>query len=464
MNMNQTNRLFQNDIQRYAFIGVLFGLAFPIIATLIQIAITDLQINFSNILFVQSTNPLLWIIDTAPFVVGYVSMLAGRRQDNSYKREVELIQKEIELNEIQASLEERVAERTKELESQSQRLRVAAEIAKDATSTRNLSELLERAGQLIQDRFGFYHTGLFIIDANKEFVVLTASPTDAGKQMMANGHKLRVGYTGIVGRVASTGEARVVLDISLDTTHEHNPLLPNTRSEMALPLRVENEVIGVLDVQSDQPQAFTEDDIAAIQILADQLATAIERARLLQQLEQNLKDLEQVYRRTTRESWKSITESELISNFGYRFDNIRIQPLNEVPALGQRAMQDGTKISETNDRKQESVAIPIKLRGQSIGAVTVKLKEGHKQITINTIEQAVERLAGALESARLFEEARQRAEREQAISQVTSAISSAPEFDAILRTAVEEIGKSLGDSEVSIRIIEGANQQDNEQV
>ena len=452
--MNQTNQLFQNETQRYTFAGVLFGLSFPIIATLIQITITNLQINFSNFLIIQSTNPLLWIIDTAPFVIGYVSMLAGRRQDNSHQREAELIQKENELAEARTSLEERVAERTKELESQSQRLRVAAEIAKDATSTSNLSELLERAGHLIQDRFGFYHTGLFIVDANKEFAVLTASPTEAGKQMMTNGHKLRVGYTGIVGRVASTGEARVVLDINLDKTHEHNPLLPNTQSEMALPLRVENEVIGVLDVQSDQPHAFTEDDIAAIQILADQLATAIERARLLQQLEQNLKDLEQAYGQTTRESWRSLTENELIGNFGYRFDNTRIQPLNNIPVLGQKAMQDGKKISETNDKKQESVAIPIKLRGQSIGAVTVMLKEGHKQLTINTIEQAVERLAGALESARLFEEARQRAEREQAISQVTSAISSAPEFDAILRTAVEEIGKSLGDSEVSIRIVE----------
>lgn len=457
MKMKQKNQFFQNDTQRYTFIGVLFGISFPIIATLIRISSADLPYNLSSALFVQSSDPLLWIIDTAPFIIGYISMLAGRRQDYSNQRETELVQKEIELTAAQRLLEERVAERTKELENQSQRLRVAAEIAKDAASSKNLSELLERAGQLIQDRFGFYHTGLFIIDTNKEFAVLTASPTDAGKQMIANGHKLRVGYTGIVGRVASTGEARVVLDTSLDSTHEHNPLLPNTLSEMALPLRVENMVIGVLDVQSDQAQAFTEDDIAVIQILADQLAAAIERTRLLQQLEQNLKDLEQAYSQTTRESWKSIAESGLITNLGYQFDNIRIQPLNEVPALGQKAMQDGSKVSETSGSTQESVAIPIKLRGQTIGAVTVKLKEGHKQTTISTIEQAVERLAGSLENARLFEEARQRAEREQAISHVTSAISSASEFDSILRTAVEEIGKSLGDSEVSIRIVENAD-------
>jgi len=272
--------------------------------------------------------------------------------------------------------------------------------------------------------------------------------------MVANGHQLRVGHSGIVGRVASTGEARIVLDTELDAVHFNNPLLPKTKSEMAIPLKVEKDTIGVLDVQSDRIQAFTLDDVAVIQILADQLAIAIGRARLLEQLEQSLKDLQAAYGRTTRENWKSIAESGLISNFGYHFDNVRIRPIAAPPPLSNKAMQAGTKISDFDGKKQDSVAIPIKLRGQAIGAITVVLKEGYKQSTISTIEQAVDRLASSLESARLFEEARQRADREQAISQVTTAISSAPEFDTILRTAVEEIGKSLGDSEVSIQIID----------
>jgi GAF domain-containing protein len=272
--------------------------------------------------------------------------------------------------------------------------------------------------------------------------------------MMINGHKLRVGHTGIVGQVASTGVSRVVLDTSQDAKHEHNPLLPNTRSEMALPLRVERDIIGVLDVQSDQPQAFTDDDVSVIQILADQLAATIERARLLQKVEQNLRDLEQAYGYTTRESWKSIAESGLINNAGYRFDNVRIQPINEVPESGHEALQSGNTVVQNEVGSENGfVAIPIKLRGQPIGVVTLKLKEGHKKATINTIEQAVDRLAGSLESARLFEEARHRADRELAISQMTTAISSAPGYDDILRATVEQVGKSLGDSEVSIQII-----------
>jgi GAF domain-containing protein len=178
------------------------------------------------------------------------------------------------------------------------------------------------------------------------------------------------------------------------------------------------------------------------------LAATIERARLLQKVEQNLRDLEQAYGYTTRESWKSIAESGLINNAGYRFDNVRIQPINEVPESGHEALQSGNTVVQNG-----FVAIPIKLRGQPIGVVTLKLKEGHKKATINTIEQAVDRLAGSLESARLFEEARHRADRELAISQMTTAISSAPGYDDILRATVEQVGKSLGDSEVSIQII-----------
>jgi GAF domain-containing protein len=222
---------------------------------------------------------------------------------------------------------------------------------------------------------------------------------------------------------------------------------------MALPLKVEGNLIGVLDVQSEKPQAFNQDDVAIMQILADQLATAIERTRLLQQVQQNLAELEQVYGRSTRESWKSLSEGGLIRNFGYRFDNVRIQPINEIPALGHEAMQTGDTILE-NNAKPEFVAIPIKLRGQPIGTVTVRLKEGYSKNTINTIEQAIERLATSLESARLYEESRLRADREHAISHVTTKISAATEFDSILRATVEEIGRTLGNSEVSIRIME----------
>lgn len=355
-----------------------------------------------------------------------------------------------------AVLEERVASRTRDLESQTDKLRIAAQIARDAASAKDLDSLLARSTTILQDRFELYHTGIFLMDQKREYAVLTASPTEAGKQMMADNYKLRMGDADLVAQVAASGEPIITLGSDIEPHAVKNPLLPNTRSEMVLPLMVEGNLIGVLDVQSEKPQAFNQDDLAIMQILADQLATAIERTRLLQQVQQNLVELEQAYGRSTRESWESLSEGGLLSNSGYRFDNVRIQPINEASTIGQEAMQTGNTVIQSNGNSaQKLVAIPIKLRGQSIGTVTVTLKEGHNKNTIDTIEQAIERLATSLESARLYEEARLRADREQAISHVTSAISSAVDFDAVLRATVEEIGRTLGNSEVSIRIMEG---------
>ena len=134
------------------------------------------------------------------------------------------------------------------------------------------------------------------------------------------------------------------MDVELDLVHLNNPLLPASRSEMALPLKVENRTIGVLDVQSDQPRAFNENDIAIMQTLADHLGVAIERARLIQQVEENLKEIRRVSGETTRDSWKSLAERGVLKNMGYRFDNVRIQPVNAVHDLSVQAMQSGEVI------------------------------------------------------------------------------------------------------------------------
>lgn len=362
-----------------------------------------------------------------------------------------------QFQEIIGGLEQRVSDRTRDLESQTNRLRVTAEISRDVASARVLSDLLERSSLLIRDRFGFDHVGIFLLNSSREYALLVASPTEAGRQMLANNFQLRVGEIGIIGRVAATGEPRVSRDTEADSTYLTNPLLPNTRSEMALPLRAENKVIGVLDIQSDTPNAFSDDDVSIMQILADQLAAAIERTRLLQEVERSLQELETAYGQYTRENWKNVAENTLKTKLGYRFDNIRLESATELPEIGKESLEKGTivmsKGHEGDVDKQNIVAIPIKLRGHPIGVITLKLKEGYPDETISTIEQASERLAAALESARLYEEARLRADREQSISQITTAISSSSGYEEILQTTVREIGTSLRDTEVSIQIL-----------
>jgi PAS domain S-box-containing protein len=190
-----------------------------------------------------------------------------------------------------AELERRVAERTADLHRRALQLHAAAEVARSATCAGDLDNLLHSAVDMIQDRFGFYHAGIFLVDERREYAVLRAATGEAGNRMLARRHRLKVGEVGIVGFVAGTGQPRIALDVGEDACFFDNPDLPETRSELALPLRVGERVIGALDVQSRQAAAFDESDVTILQTMADQLAMAIENARLVHEMQMAIREL-----------------------------------------------------------------------------------------------------------------------------------------------------------------------------
>jgi nitrate/nitrite-specific signal transduction histidine kinase len=163
----------------------------------------------------------------------------------------------VQLRELMEDLEQRVADRTRDLERRAVQLQAAAEVARDATAIHDVDELLDETMHLISERFGFYHAGVFMLGDARQYAVLRAASSEGGRRMLERGHKLEVGKVGIVGYVADSGHPRVALDVGEDAVFFDNPDLPRTRSEMALPLRVRGEVIGVLDVQSTEAAAFT---------------------------------------------------------------------------------------------------------------------------------------------------------------------------------------------------------------
>ncbi len=351
-----------------------------------------------------------------------------------------------EIRDLVGTLEQRVADRTRDLEKQANRLRVAAEVARDAASARNLDELLERSARLILDRFSFYHSGIFLLDDKKEYAVLRASPTDAGRIMMTNKHRLRVGEQGIVGYVAGTGSPRIALDTGADAVYFNNPVLPATRSELALPLKTSEGVIGVLDVQSELPNAFAQDDIETLQVMADQLATAIEKNQLLSQVETSLREMERTNAEFTGRAWKDFLKSHGQA-VGYKFDNVRLEPVNAI--------------SDVKKGKAQHAVIPIRLRGQTIGGIQVQFQSDQPSEKIKTmIDQVADRLAMALESARLYDEAQARVAKEQAISAITTKIGASINLRNILQTAVEELGQALPGSNVVIQL-EPDNKKEN---
>jgi putative methionine-R-sulfoxide reductase with GAF domain len=179
---------------------------------------------------------------------------------------------------------------SQELEEDVKRITTTAEVGQAITGTRDLGTLLKQVTKLIIDRFDFYHAQVFLLDESKRFAVLMESTGEAGKKLLERKHQLAVGSQSVIGHVTAYGEPLVASDTDSDAVHRRNELLPNTRSEIALPLRVGGTIIGALDIQSEHPNAFGEKDISVFQTMADQLAVAIQNARLFEQAQRDLQD------------------------------------------------------------------------------------------------------------------------------------------------------------------------------
>ncbi|MCI0396128.1 MAG: ATP-binding protein [Chloroflexi bacterium] len=192
------------------------------------------------------------------------------------------------LEETVNNLEQRVAARTAELARRSTQLETAAEIARHATSVLEPQTLLDEVVALIAGAFGFYQTFIFLLDDTGRWAILKAAASPAGRQLRDEGHRLQVGGRSIVATVAAQNSARIVPDVSQDALFLSHPFMPHTRSEAALPLQISGQVLGVLDVQSEKVDAFPVEEVAVLKIIADQIAVAIQNARLYSLLEQEL--------------------------------------------------------------------------------------------------------------------------------------------------------------------------------
>jgi HAMP domain-containing protein len=202
-----------------------------------------------------------------------------------------------QLRELYQDLEGQVAQRTRQLSA-------AAEIGRAASSILDVDQLLPQALELIRDRFGYYHASIFLLDERGEYAVLRESTGEVGARLKARGHKLAVGLGSIIGWVTLNKQPRVAVDVGEDAEHLQNELLPATRSEAAVPIKIGDRVLGALDVQSREPNAFAPADLNTLQIVADQLATALENSRLFTR-QQRVANLEHVLASLTTKIYQS---------------------------------------------------------------------------------------------------------------------------------------------------------------
>jgi GAF domain-containing protein/HAMP domain-containing protein len=426
-----------------------------------------LAVTFSALISLSITRPLAELrAGTESFQKGDMSStihVAGADEFTVFAQILNSLTKQI--RELVSNLETRVAERTADLEQatiestiRAEEFQAVSEVARAVSTEVNLEKLLTLVTNVVSKRFGFYHVGVFLLDNINQNAVLRASNSPGGKHMVERGHKLSIGQVGIVGHVAATSEARIALDVGEDATYFNNPDLPETRSEIGLPLSVHGHIIGVLDVQSTFANAFSSTDVEILSILADQVAIAIENARLISESRQALAESQSLYGDFINSAWERKTAQSALGYYHTAGAGSLIKEPAEWDEV-QNVLKTGRLVVTTSSHKSptqatiSAVAVPIRLQNQVIGILDIRSADPDRTWTedeIAVIEATAERLALALENARMFEETSSRASREHAVAEITSKIRETNDPQVMIRTTIKELQRVLNVSRVEI--------------
>ncbi|TAK12475.1 MAG: GAF domain-containing protein [Anaerolineae bacterium] len=381
--------------------------------------------NFSS--WVNTGVAMLFVALVLTFSIGYLVQGFNRTINDLEQTLAAERQLATDLNREQTEL----ADRSADLERRVGQIRTAAEISRAIGTILDPQELLQRVAELMLNRFELYYVGVFTVDERGRYASLTAGTGEAGQKMMAENHRLSVGGSSMVGWATANRQARIALDVGQEAIRFRNPHLPLTRSELALPLAIGNNILGALSIQSSLPEAFDQDDVTVLQGIADSLAIALENARLFQQIEASLSEIRQLNRQYVEGSWTTLAEEQ--SALNVTFEN----PAGNKGGSG------------------FSLNVPLTLRDeQVIGNITLETDSSNwSSEELEFIEAVGNQAALALESARLLEDTQRRAEREQALNDLTSRFARTLDFESLMQTVVRELGKLPRVSEVSIHVV-----------
>lgn len=348
-----------------------------------------------------------------------------------------------DLAQARQGLERRVEMRTSQLRARAEQFQSIAELNRELAGVFELDELLNTAVHFIARRLDFYHVGIFFLDDTGKWMQLRAASSEAGKKMVDQGHKLAVGKESLVGRTAATARAQVVGDVERTTMWYANPNLPETHSEMVLPLVVRGDLIGALDIQSETKQAFSEEDVQTLSVLADGLAVFIENTRLITQTRHTLERLRHYQEEEVVSGWRQALRRRH-RDITYAYD--RVQMLEETPdALdlpGEMADLEGVKVAQRDDGAHVLMA-PVRIRQRALGIMLFESRDPWSDDARRLAADVTEQLGLALENARLLEETRFRATQERARSEIVGRVRASVQVDAILRSAAQELGRAL---------------------
>jgi GAF domain-containing protein len=349
-------------------------------------------------------------------------------------------------------LEEQVAERTHELQKQALQLQTTADIAKLSTEMTEPEELMSRSVELIRERFGFYHASVFMMDEMRTWAVLTASTGEAGQRMLARRHRLALGSASVIGWVTANRQPRVVLDVDQDPFHFKNPLLPGTRAEMAVPLLIGQQLLGALDVQSTELNAFSEADVRTLEAIASELAFAIDSARKQDEMRKRLERLDSSYRDQASVAWDRLIRSGIQTIFRIGSQGRPEEPVETGFTTLNDALQQAATV--VNPESNE-IAVPVIVRGEVVATIAARKPAGGEEWSADetALLEAV-----ASQSALSLENARQRADEQrhvaelEVINRVSQAVSQMLHIASLYRVVHSQINQVFGETDMYIAL------------
>jgi GAF domain-containing protein len=335
------------------------------------------------------------------------------------------------LREEKDTLTQKMDEQTSILERRVTQLKTAAEITKSISSIVDPQLLIRQVSDAVRERFALYYVGVFLIDPMKEFAVLQYGTGEAGRKMMANRHRLAVGGYSMIGWTTHTRKARIALDIGAEAVHFDNPLLPETRSELALPIATTANIYGAMTIQSEKQGAFDENDILVLQSIADNLAIALENNSSFEKTQKTLEEIRVLNKAFVQQAW-----GEALAVHGdmeAEFENSQL---------------------ESGAGSTRTVQVPLYLRDEVIGQIDLEVVGDTLDAQqMEFLESISSQTSSALENARLIDESQRTASRQQKLNELSEQFSRALTIEDILKTAVQEFGHLPSVSEATISLL-----------
>ena len=390
-----------------------------------------------------------------------------------------------QLQELISSLEERVAART-------HRLEIAASLGERLSAILNLEELLAEVVNRVKESFNYYHAHIYLLDDKRERLVMVEGAGEAGAKMKAQGHSIPLAAsTSLVARAARTGRIVRVDNVREAMDWLPNPLLPNTYSEMAVPIILEGQVVGVLDVQQDKIGSLDEGDENLLRSVANQVAVAIRNARLFDEVQSALTEAQTLQQRFLEQAWDrtkvarrsigrvqfSLGESKtldetmtaearrqaltykeptLVTLNGSQLESEKVKAPSSQGVIAQESNTgESTQVpSHASPNTHHALVTPIMLRQTPIGNLQLHDIDPEREWSegeLTLITAVIDQVAQIAENLRLLDESQERASREQLVSQVSDKLRRASDIETLMKIAVAELSQVLNPARTFVR-------------